>query len=289
MKLRKFLLTAFAVAAFGTACYAQDVNVSINGNIVNFQNQKPVVVEGRTLIPLRGVFDNMGYGIDWNGETKTVTLTKGSDAITINIGESCYYLNGESHAIDVPAQIINGSTMLPLRAISDASGTEVLWDAETKIATIIAPELVDKEPITGVVTTNDQSESDFINSLTAINNEFNTTAIGFMDYFNQINTEGINSEEELQKAITAASDMKSAADTAIGKINALSAPASYQNIKTVSVEYMQLISDMAGAITDLGSGKISVDEYMNKLNTIGTQLALKEVEYQNAMKSLING
>lgn len=287
MKLRTLVVTAIAAAALSTACYAQDVSVNVNGTVIDFPNQKPVVVDGRTLIPLRGVFDNMGYEIGWNGETKTVTLSKASDTITINIGESCYYLNGTSYSIDVPAQIINGSTMLPLRAIGDASGCEVLWDAETKMATLINAETENVNPIEGTVYTNDQSEADFINELTNINTQFNSTAYEFIDYFGEINKSGINSMEELKAASVKVEQMKSAADTAISRLNALQAPGKYSALKTVSIEYMQSISDLAGAISDVANGKITADEFNNKLNTIGTQLALKEAEYQKMMASIV--
>ncbi|MBQ9605387.1 MAG: copper amine oxidase N-terminal domain-containing protein [Firmicutes bacterium] len=287
MKLKTFIVTLAMTAAMSAACFAQDISVSINGNIVSFPNQQPVIVEGRTLIPLRGVFDNMGYAIDWNGETKTVTLTKGSDNIVVNIGESCYYLNGEQHAIDVPAQIINSSTMLPLRAIGEASGCEVLWDGETKIATIVDTSAVSTEPIQGTVYTTDQSEMDFINQLTAVNGEFNTKAVEFINLFQKINTEGINGAEDLATVRAQAAEMNAASSKASQAISAIPAPAKYQNVKDTSVKYMNSLAELTQLIVDGIDGNITPDEYISKLNTIGTQVALNEAEYQTVMKSML--
>ena len=162
MKLRKIILSVAAAAAMSAVCYAQDINVSLNGNIVSFPNQQPVIVEGRTLIPLRGVFDNMGYAIDWDGETKTVTLKKDSKTLTVAIGQASIDVNGSATAIDVPAQIINGSTMLPLRAIADTTGAEVLWDAESRTATILDDSLLSAAPESVTVKLDNQADADAI-------------------------------------------------------------------------------------------------------------------------------
>ena len=183
MKLRKAILCAVAAAAMSTACYAQDINVSLNGNIVSFPNQQPVVVEGRTLIPLRGVFDNMGYSIDWDGETKTVTLKKNSDTLKIAIGQASIDVNGASTAIDVPAQIINGSTMLPLRAIATATGAEVLWDADSKTATILDDNMAKNMPDEVQVLLNSQEEADAVAAYSAAIKELNDSSVAFTDYF----------------------------------------------------------------------------------------------------------
>ncbi len=283
MKLRKLLLTAVAAAAMCSAVYAQDINVSLNGNIVSFPNQKPVVVEGRTLIPLRGVFDNMGYSIDWDGETKTVTLAKGSDTITISIGQASYTLNGTSHAIDVPAQIINGSTMLPLRAIADATGADVLWDGETKIATILDKSSSSAEPISGVVTTNSESEAAFINGFSSINETFNTTAAEFLAFAGNP-----DSFKDLKNVASQSQKMYDAANTAKDALNALPAPDKYADLKAKSVDYMQGVADLAKIMADVANGNMSLEEFGTKLNAIGTDVALKEAAYQAAVKAVLN-
>ena len=87
MKFKKLTATLLSVFALSQACYAQDVQVSLNGNIVNFPSQQALIVENRTLIPVRGLFDEMGYSIDWNNDTKVVTLQKDGKTIKLTIGE----------------------------------------------------------------------------------------------------------------------------------------------------------------------------------------------------------
>lgn len=113
------------------------ITVIVNGEQVNFKNAQPVIVNGRTLVPMRDIFETLGLVVYWDAETKTVTGKKGITDVSLTIGESKVYLNGKPQAIDVPAQIIDGSTMVPLRVISDSVGCRITWDQNTKTANII--------------------------------------------------------------------------------------------------------------------------------------------------------
>ncbi len=105
---------------------------------VEFPDQEPVIVDGRTLVPVRGLFENSFFNctVEWDEETRTAIISNGIDVIEIPIGVNVIYKNNESITIDVPAQIINDRTMLPLRAISEAFGLIVEWDEETRTVLI---------------------------------------------------------------------------------------------------------------------------------------------------------
>ena len=139
----------FAAAVAGVICIytitslvnAQSVNVTINNNKISFANQEPIIVNGRVLVPLRGIFDRLGYQILWDNDKKEVSLYKSAadgtyNYINITIGNDYYTKDGQNFGLDVPAQIINGSTMIPLRAIANATGYEVEWDSSTSTVTI---------------------------------------------------------------------------------------------------------------------------------------------------------
>ena len=96
----------------------------------------PVIVEGRTLVPMRAIFEKLGADIGWNGETRTVTAVKYDVTVSIAIGSNCLYVNGKEVELDVPAQIFGDRTFLPLRAISEAFGAKVDWYGDTKTVTI---------------------------------------------------------------------------------------------------------------------------------------------------------
>ena len=70
MKAKKIflmlLLVGFALATQVVSAYAADgISVTINGEQVVFENQQPVIVDGRTLVPVRGVFEALGFEVDW--------------------------------------------------------------------------------------------------------------------------------------------------------------------------------------------------------------------------------
>ncbi|MEC1641162.1 copper amine oxidase N-terminal domain-containing protein, partial [Schinkia azotoformans] len=107
----------------------------INGKIINF-SQPAVVKNGSTLVPLRGIFEALGAKVDWNQATQTVTGTKGDLTVKLTIGQKTAYVNGKAVQLAEPAQILNGSTLVPLRFIGESLGSQVSWDAARQTAVI---------------------------------------------------------------------------------------------------------------------------------------------------------
>lgn len=105
------------------------ITVILNNEIIDFDDVPPTIIEGRTLVPLRRIFESLGADVDWNQSSKTVTSKLKDTVITLTIGENILKRNGENIEIDVPAQIIDGRTMVPVRAISEAFDVKVEWDA----------------------------------------------------------------------------------------------------------------------------------------------------------------
>ena len=98
----------------------------------------PVLMDGRTLIPVRFVAEALNAEVDWTQETDQgplVHVTLGGRTLTFGIGE----LTPELLALgmDVPARIIDGRTMVPLRFVSEFFGARVEWDEETRSIVII--------------------------------------------------------------------------------------------------------------------------------------------------------
>lgn len=89
----------------------------------------PIIVDGRTLVPLRVMLESIGATVDWNNDTQAITSTKGSDKIVLTIGNTKAYVNNDECLLDVPAQIINGRTMVPARFIAESMNYNVNWNA----------------------------------------------------------------------------------------------------------------------------------------------------------------
>ena len=116
-----------------------EITVLIDGSPLIFADQPPIIIDGRTLVPLRIVFEALGFDVDWNQMQQAATLERGADQILILIGEASFITNGETTQLDVPAQIINGRTMLPLRAVLASVGYNLDWDGATRTVLITSP------------------------------------------------------------------------------------------------------------------------------------------------------
>ena len=121
--------------AFGSVFADDGINVTINGVKQNY-DVMPVIVEGRTLVPMRGIFEALGAKIKWVDATKTVVGTRNTKSVKLRIDDSMAYINGQETLLDVPATIINGRTMVPVRFVSEMLGENVGWNAETKTVEI---------------------------------------------------------------------------------------------------------------------------------------------------------
>lgn len=97
--------------------------------------QNRYLKNGRTLVPLRAIFEALGAEVFWNGETQTVTAKKGDTEIQLVIGGEAYK-NGQLIPLDVPAKSFNGRTLVPLRFVSEALGCQTGWNSETQTITI---------------------------------------------------------------------------------------------------------------------------------------------------------
>lgn len=110
---------------------ANTIPVFVDGVQIDF-DQQPIIQDDRTLVPLRGVFEALGATVYWNNDTRSVTAYKDDTTIELAIGSSTMYVNGQPKYLDVAGQIINDRTMVPLRAISEAFGSIVYWDNDTR-------------------------------------------------------------------------------------------------------------------------------------------------------------
>jgi hypothetical protein len=129
--MKKRLLTAVVTVflLFATSVFAYPpIKVYVDSQAVSF-DQAPVIIDDRTLVPMRAIFQALGSEVSWYEPTKTVTSTKDGDTFVLVIGQTGLYKNGQLvYTMDVPARIINDRTMVPVRAIAEAFDAEVNWD-----------------------------------------------------------------------------------------------------------------------------------------------------------------
>lgn len=103
----------------------------------------PVIVEGRTLVPIRIVSEELGAAVKWDGETRTVTVVSAGTTVFLRIGDKKAVVGDSTVELDVPAVIINSRTMVPIRFVATALGATVDWDGDTRTVK------VDRRPAPG--------------------------------------------------------------------------------------------------------------------------------------------
>lgn len=127
-----------AAAAMLSVAGAQQIRVIVNDQPVTFTASGPKKVGGRILVPLRGVLEQLGAYVTWDPNTQTVVATKGDTDIELVIGSLMGRVNGRATRLDVPAQVYRGTTLVPLRFMSEALGMDVRWDEPNQAVFIMS-------------------------------------------------------------------------------------------------------------------------------------------------------
>lgn len=111
------------------------ITVYVDGEKLNFDVQ-PRVINSRTMVPMRAIFEALDADVYWNGDTQTVYGETYDTSIEITIGEAYLLKNSEYVELDSPAVIIDGRTLVPVRAIAEGLNCKVEWYGETQTVEI---------------------------------------------------------------------------------------------------------------------------------------------------------
>ncbi len=131
--MKKLVSFLFALILLTTTAGAVELYVDMN---LIETDTPPTVVDGRTLVPVRAIFEAIGATVEWDSATSTATGTRGDTTVVVQIDNPIAYVNGEARTLDVPAQLINNRTMVPARFISEAMGCDVTWYQDTQTAAV---------------------------------------------------------------------------------------------------------------------------------------------------------
>ncbi|MGB9856412.1 MAG: stalk domain-containing protein, partial [Caldisericum exile] len=113
-------------------------SITVNGTSkkIDSQGSKPIIKNGRTLLPIRTLIESLGGTVEWNAKEQKVTITLNGHSMILWIGKTTALVDNSKASLDVAPQIINGRTYLPLRFISENLGASVNWDDQTQTITI---------------------------------------------------------------------------------------------------------------------------------------------------------
>lgn len=128
LPLAVFVMFFFAVPADASA---DEITVYLEDEELHLA-EEPFIQEGRTLVPMRAFFKALGAEVSWEHDTRTAVGVRNDITVCIPIGSIHPTVNGEKAVIDVPAQIVNDRTYIPLRFVGQSLGDDVSWDEETR-------------------------------------------------------------------------------------------------------------------------------------------------------------
>jgi cell wall-associated NlpC family hydrolase len=144
LRIRPWLLGAAALAlaltlnpqgASAKAAELPTVRTVVDGRLLTY-DVPAVVQDNRTLVPMRGFLIALGATIDWNQDTQTATATLGSTTVKAQIGNSFAQVNGNKIPMDIPPQMIQNRTMIPLRFFTENLGLSVSYDYGTRTVSV---------------------------------------------------------------------------------------------------------------------------------------------------------
>jgi len=140
------IITAFgcsqnSLALQATEEISDDITVFVDFNEIEF-DVSPTIIEGRTVVPLRAIFESLDAQVEWDEMTRTVTGYRNNTSVSLVIDSKIATVNGEQVQLDVPATIVSGRTLVPARFISESLGAKVSWDGELRKVEVLTQDVI---------------------------------------------------------------------------------------------------------------------------------------------------
>lgn len=137
MKNMLKIITVILVLTSSSFAKSDHIRLMIDGKVIE-TDAKPIASNGRTLVPIRAVSENLHAEVTWNNQSQQVSLNFDSLDLIIEmkINSNIYYINGQAGEMGTAPKIVNGHTLVPIRFISESLGFEVKWDSKDKIVSI---------------------------------------------------------------------------------------------------------------------------------------------------------
>lgn len=138
--MKKLLLTVVLMLVFGlctcfTAWAENPITVTVDGQTINFDVQ-PRLIGGRTMVPLRAIFEALGATVEWNETSQTVTAYNEAYIVKCTIDSNTMYINSKAKTMDVAPMMIDSRTFVPARFVAEAFNCNVNWDDNAFVVAI---------------------------------------------------------------------------------------------------------------------------------------------------------
>lgn len=133
--LRPLICLSLCMMTWTMPVFASDISITIDDQPL-VSSSAPIIENDRVLVPMRSIMESLGYEIVWDGATRSVTGTKDGTEIFLSVDYSVAIVNGEYVSLDAYPKIIDGTTYVPLRFLSDHSGAELIWSSANRSVSI---------------------------------------------------------------------------------------------------------------------------------------------------------
>ena len=135
MKKIAILIISLMMFFVGAVSAENDISVMVNGEKILF-DVSPQIIDGRTMVPIRAIFEVMGAEVEWDDATKTAICTKDSLTVRMTVGSTIEKINNAEVTMDIAPVVINGRTLAPARYVAEAFGYNVVWNGTQKTVII---------------------------------------------------------------------------------------------------------------------------------------------------------
>ena len=128
------------------------ISLEIDGTVIRTE-VPPTVIGGRTMVPVRDIFEACGANVTWDPATKKITGSKGGKNVVMQVGSNKLYMNSSVATMDCTPVIIEGRTLAPARYVALGFGGTTQWDALNKVVVITGVTTPTVETTTEMTTT----------------------------------------------------------------------------------------------------------------------------------------
>lgn len=141
---RILLFTFISILFFTTTAFAKNINIYVNEAKLEC-SASPYIENGYTMVPMRAIFQAFDAKISWDNKTKIISVNKDSDTILLKIDSKNMYVNNTKHTLETAPSVVNGTTYVPVRAVSKGLNADIKWSSYRQTVYINSPNKYEEE------------------------------------------------------------------------------------------------------------------------------------------------
>lgn len=177
------------------------VNISYNGEEVYLEKEAKQI-NNSILLPIRMLSQYFGYTVNWNSALQQIDVTEGNKKISLFLNNTKAYINGEETRLSVPAQMIEGTTYVPLRFIGEALDMSVDWNSKTQTVNLEGKYTLDRANKQLLVRTKEGKK--VLSEVTTLQDKESTLSINVEYITTKNGSEIVTVSEAIQGGLTGA-------------------------------------------------------------------------------------